>query len=65
MMTFSEIVHKTLSRGVTYRAFPGGRRCMVHRWRKDQMRGVERDLLDEVSDNVTRGNSLLQKLKRP
>jgi hypothetical protein len=40
---------------------------MIHRWRKDQMKGVTKTLGDYAADNVTRHNPLLRRLmgKKP
>jgi hypothetical protein len=63
-MSLFDLMHNSWARGVTIRRFPGGERPMVHRWRKDQMKGVTKDVLSLVADNVTRSNPLYEQLKR-
>jgi hypothetical protein len=66
-VNFNELIRDSFTRGVTIRRFPGGERMMIHRWRKDQMKGVTKTLGDYAADNVIRNNSLLRRLmgKKP
>jgi hypothetical protein len=66
-INLSDMIRDSFKRGVTIRRFPGGERHMIHRWRKDQMKGVTKTLGDLAAENVIRNNSLLRSLlgKKP